>query len=142
MGMPALYLTALSAVLLAYADFQEWNAFLLLGMACLAGAAIALAAKKHSHWATLSAVAALVLSDAFIRSSSTDLGPLHSSVSLGDFGYAAFIFATIGWIGGRLLRTHHSGADKFPMAKAEPQNAFMQTSAIFVAPSRTRRRSA
>ncbi len=141
MGMPALYLTALSAVLLAYAEFQEWNAFLILGMVCVAGVAIALAAKKHSHWATLSAVGALVLSDAFIRYSSTDLGPLHSSVSLGDFGYAAFIFATIGWIGGRLLRTHHDAGDKLPMAKDDSRNALLQTSAIFV-PSRARRRSA
>jgi lysylphosphatidylglycerol synthetase-like protein (DUF2156 family) len=141
MGMPALYITALSAVVLAYADFQDWSALAILGLMLAAGAAIAFAAKKHSLWATASVAATLVVADAISRGLSETPSNLHSSVSFGDLGYAAFVVGAVGWLGGWLMRGRENNEHNIRMIQPEPQPATVPNS-LFVSPARSRRRSA
>jgi hypothetical protein len=141
MGMPALYVTALSAVVLAYADFQDWSAFAILGAVLLASAAIALSVKKHSMWATISVVATLIVADGVGRRLSATPSNLHSSVSFGDFGYAAFVVAAVGWVGGWMMRGRENDENNIRMAQSEPQPV-SATSSLFVSPTRNRRKTA
>ena len=142
MGMPAFYITALTALVLAYADFSDWSALAILGIALTAGAAIAFSAKKHSYWATVSVVAVLVAADAIGRGMSDVPTSLHSSIGLSDLGYSAFLVASVGWLGGWLMRGRESSEDAPPMVvQSEPQG-IVTTRNPFAAPDRSRRRSA
>jgi lysylphosphatidylglycerol synthetase-like protein (DUF2156 family) len=138
MGMPAFYITALAAIVLAVADFQDWSALAILGIVMAAGATIAFIAKKHSYWATVSVVAVLIASDAIGRSISDVASNLHNSVDLRDLGYSAFVLASVGWLGGWLMRGRESSHDAPPMAPSEPE-LIACTRNPFAAPDRRRR---
>lgn len=141
MGMPAFYVTALTALVLAYADIQDWTMLAILGVAFVAGATIAYSAKKYSYWATLSTVITLIVADAVSRSMSTAASELHSSVGLADLGYAAFLVASVGWIGGYMMRGREVEPQKAqaPYLEAEPISA---RPSPFAAPNRRQRRTA
>lgn len=141
MGMPAFYMTALTALVLAYAEFQDWSNFAILGVLLVAGAAIAFSAKKHSYWATVSVVAVLVAVDATGRSMNEVPSSLHASVGLGDLGYSALLAASAGWLGGWLMRGRESSEDAPRMIRPEPQ-LMTAPRGPFAAPDRGRRRSA
>jgi hypothetical protein len=139
MGMPAFYITALTALVLAYGDIQDWSAFAILGIALAAGAAIAFTAKKHSYLATVSVVAVLIVSDAISRSMNDIPGSLHSSIGLSDLGYSAFLLASVGWLGGWLMRGRDSSEDTPTMARQIEPEVIPVTRNPFAAPDRRRR---
>jgi len=140
--MPAFYITALTALVLAYADFSDWSAFAILGIALAAGAAIAFSAKKHSYWATVSVVAVLIVADAIGRSMSDVPTSLHSSIGLSDLGYSVFLLASVGWLGGWLMCGRESSEDAPPMAIQPEPRSIATSKNPFAAPDRSRRRSA
>ena len=141
MGMPAFYVTALTALALAYADIQDWTMLSILGVVFVAGAAIAYSAKKYSYWATLSVVVTLVVADAVGRSIGNAASELHSSVGLADLGYTAFLVASVGWIGGYMMRGRESETK-------QPQTPYLEAAPVstrpspFAAPNRRQRRTA
>lgn len=140
MGMPAFYVTALTALILVYADIQDWSMLAILGVVFVAGAAIAYSAKKYSYWATMSVVVTLILADAIGRSISTT-SELHTSVGLADLGYTAFLVACVGWVGGYMMRSGDTEPKKVPTPylEAEPVSA---RPSPFAAPNRRQRRTA
>jgi hypothetical protein len=107
MGMRAVFITALSAVLLVYADMESWPAFAIIFLVCLASAAVSLAAEKYSAYASGFVAMSLIVCDALLRHYEATASSLHNSVLLGDMGYAICLFATGGWIGGWFLRRKH-----------------------------------
>ena len=107
MRMPAVFITALSAVLVVYADLESWPAFAIVGVVCVASAAVSLSAEKYSQYASGLVATSLIVCDALLRHYETSASSLHDSVLLGDFSYAICLFATGGWIGGWLLRRKH-----------------------------------
>ena len=141
MGMPAFYVTALTALVLAYADIQDWTMVSILAVVFVAGAAIAYSAKKYSYWATLSVVVTLVLADAVGRNMSAATSDLHASVGLADLGYTAFLVASVGWIGGYMMRGRESETKI-------PQTPYLEAAPVstrpspFAAPNRRQRRTA
>ncbi len=141
MGMPAFYVTALTALVLAYADFQDWSMLAILGVVFVAGAAIAFSAKKYSYWATLSVVVTLVIADAAGRGTGAAASDLHTSVGLVDLGYTAFLVASVGWIGGYMMRGRESET-------RIPQTPYLEAAPVstrpspFAAPNRRQRRTA
>lgn len=140
MGMPALYVTVLSAIVLACAEFQDWTGFSILGTVFLASVAIAYTAKKYSMWATSSVVGFLALVDGCGRWLSDAPSSLHNSMTFADLVYAALLFATAGWIGGWMLRGPQENPENTPMARPEPEAVLMRSP--FAAPARSRRRTA
>ena len=141
MGMPAFYVTALPARVLAYADIQDWSMLAILAVVFVASAAIAYSAKKYSYWATLSIVVALVIADGLGRSMSAAASELHTSVGLVDLGYTAFLVACVGWIGGYMMRGSESDPKKVPTPYLEAEPVSMRPSP-FAAPNRRQRRTA
>lgn len=139
MGMPAFYVTALTALILAYADFQDWGMVAMLGIAFLAGSAIAFSAKKYSYWATLALVLSVVVSDAVGRSMGTTPNDMHSSVGLWDLSYSTFLVASVGWVGGYMMRGRESDPQQVPMLEPEPEAALATRRSPFAAPERRRR---
>jgi heme A synthase len=139
MGMPAFYITALTALILAYGDVQDWSAFAILGIALAAGAAIAFTAKKHSYWATVSVVAVLIASDAIGRGMNDVPSSLHSSIGLSDLGYSTFLLASVGWLGGWLMRGRESSEDATMMARQLEPEVMPVSRNPFAAPDRRRR---
>jgi hypothetical protein len=107
MRMPAVFITALSAVLLVYADLQSWPAFAIIGLVCVASSAVSLAAEKYSPYASGFVATSLIMCDALSRHYETSASSLHNAVLLGDFSYAICLFAIGGWCGGWLLRRKH-----------------------------------
>jgi len=141
MGMPAFYVTALTALVLAYGDIQDWSMLAILGVVFVAGAAIAYSAKKYSYWATLSVVVTLIIADAIGRSMSSTPSELHASVGLADLGYSAFLVACVGWVGGYMMRSGEIEPKKAPAPYMEAEPISTRTSP-FAAPNRRQRRTA
>lgn len=107
MRMPAIFVTALSAVLLVYADLQSWSVIAVVGLACAGGVAVNLSVEKHSAYATGLVAASLIVCDAISRHYEPAVSSLHNSVTLGDFSYAVCLFVTAGWIAGWFMRRKH-----------------------------------
>lgn len=107
MRMPAVFVTALSALLLVYADLQSWSAVAIVALVCLGSAAVSLAVEKHSQYASALVAGSLIVCDALSRHYETAASSLHSSVTFGDFVYPICLFTTIGWIMGWFLRRKH-----------------------------------
>ncbi len=107
MRMPAVFATALSALLLVYADLQSWSVVAIIGLVCVGSAAASLMVETYSAFASGLVAASLIICDALSRHYETTVCPLHDSVTLGDLSYAACLFAVGGWIGGWLLRRKH-----------------------------------
>jgi hypothetical protein len=105
--MSAVFLTAISALLLIYADLGGWPALAILGLVCATTAAVTLPTEKYGPWLAGSLAAVLISCDAATRYNQAQLSALHNSVTFGDFTYATCIFATIGWASGRILRNKH-----------------------------------
>jgi hypothetical protein len=134
MGMRAAFVTALSAVLLIYADLLDWPAYAIVGLVFVSAALVALSAKKYSQWAAGLVVSCLLACDAFSRSGQTELSALHSSVSLGDLAYASCVFAIIGWVCGYFVRAKHA----LPEGKMQIYNP--PPTAFVISPALNRRR--
>ncbi len=107
MRMRAMFVTTLSAFLLVYADLRGWSSLAIVGTVCIASAAVSLSDGKWSPYATGLVVALLITCDALSRYNESEPSMLHNSVTLGDLSYAICVFAILGWIGGRMLRTRH-----------------------------------
>jgi hypothetical protein len=105
--MPAIFITALSTLLVVYADLQSWSLVAVVGLACVGSAAASLAVEKYSAYASGLVASSLIVCDAFSRHYETALSALHNSATLGDFSYAVCLFATAGWIGGWFMRRKH-----------------------------------
>lgn len=106
--MRAAFVTALSAVLLIYADLLDWPAYAIVGLVFVSAALVALSAKKHSQWAAGFVTISFLACDAFSRSGQSELNALHSSITLGDLAYASCLFAVIGWICGYFVRVKYA----------------------------------
>lgn len=137
MGMPAFYITALTTLILVFAEFQDWSMLAIMGVLFLAGAGIAFAAKKYSYWATLSLIVSLVIIDALSRNMGGTPTDLHANVGVADLGYTGFLVASVGWIGGYMMRSRESDPQSVPMLTQEPEPA--RSRSPFAAPERRRR---
>jgi len=133
MRMPAVFVTALSALLLVYADLQSWSVIAVVGLACLGSAAASLAVEKYSAYASGLVCVSLILCDALSRHYETSVSSLHDSVTLGDLSYAVSVFTIAGWIGGWLLRRKHGIPQKMEVFDP-PRTTFM------ISPAFSRRR--
>jgi hypothetical protein len=137
MGMPAFYITALTSLILVFAEFQDWSMLAIMGVLFLAGTGIAYSAKKYSYWATLSLIVGLVIIDAISRNMGGTPTELHTNVSVADLGYTGFLVASVGWIGGWMMRGRESDPQKVPMLTQEPE--LVRSRSPFAAPVRRRR---
>lgn len=133
MRMPAVFVTALSALLLVYADLQSWSVIAVVGLVCLGSTAASLAVEKYSAYASGLVAASLIICDALSRHYETSVSSLHDSATLGDLSYAVCLFATAGWIGGWLLRRKHEMPRK--MEVFDPPRA-----TFIISPALSRRR--
>jgi len=140
MGMPALYVTVLSAIVLTCAEVQDWTGFTILGIVFLASVAIAYSAKKYSIWANSSMLGFLALVDGGGRWLGDTPSSLHNSMTFADLIYTSLLFAAAGWIGGWMLRGPQENAENTPMARPEPESVMARSP--FAAPARSRRRTA
>ena len=131
--MPAIFVTALSALLLVYADLQSWPAVALIGLACLGSAAASLAVEKYSAYASGLVAVSLIVCDALSRHYESSVSSLHESVTLGDLSYAVCLFAAGGWVGGWLLRRKHGMPKKMELFDP-PRTTFV------ISPAFSRRR--
>ncbi|MDT8070161.1 MAG: hypothetical protein ROO76_18500 [Terriglobia bacterium] len=135
--MPSVFVTALSALLLVYADLQSWSAVAIVGLVCLGSAAASLAVEKHSHYASALVAGSLIICDALSRHYETAASSLHSSVAFGDFVYPICLFATIGWTIGWFVRRKHVMPEK--MEIYEPPRTNFVISPAFAPKSAPRR---
>lgn len=131
--MPAVFITALSALLLVYADLQSWPVVAIVGLACVGSAAASLAMKNHSAYASGLVAASLIICDALSRHYEATVSSLHDSVTLGDLTYSVCLFAVAGWIGGWMLRRKHEMPTKMEVYDP-PRRTFV------ISPALSRRR--
>lgn len=136
MRMPALYISIVAAALVAIADYQEWPALAVLGLLFAAAFAITFVAEKRGIAYVAGVGSVLITCDALVRYFSTELGPMHRSITLPEVIHGTVIAVAIGWIGGTLFRNPQSDPSKTPMLQPE---AVSVRRSPFAAPERARR---